>query len=93
MRKGRGHVLQLASDMQDAMQAPMWTIGPSGPTARLAAQLQMVPKNLVTKVLRSSRLGMKLPLRYAITGATPAPLAEGQKYWTATPAPRTKAPL
>mmetsp|Transcript_35021 Transcript_35021/g.90943 ORF Transcript_35021/g.90943 Transcript_35021/m.90943 type:complete len:216 (+) Transcript_35021:897-1544(+) len=86
-------MLQFSSEMAEAMQAPMWTIGPSGPTARLAAHPQTVPPNLNTSVLKLSRLGMKLPLRYAITGATPAPAADGQNSWTAAPAVPTSATL
>lgn len=69
----------------------------SGPMGMPDDTEQMVPMNLVMRVLKRSRLGMWLPLRYAMTSVTPPPAAPGAQYctcglhedgWSAASAPR-----
>mmetsp|Transcript_25415 Transcript_25415/g.71274 ORF Transcript_25415/g.71274 Transcript_25415/m.71274 type:complete len:251 (-) Transcript_25415:404-1156(-) len=59
------------------MMAPMWIMGPSGPTGRPLATASTQLASLATKV-RRLRMPRRLhPLRYAITSGTPDPAARG----------------
>lgn len=60
---GIRYLHSLAYVTTDATQAPMCTIGPSGPIGRPALTAHTVPTNLVIRVRMRSRLGTWLPFR------------------------------
>ena len=52
---------------KEAMQAPVWTMGPSLPTINPANTLRMEPKIFTSRILGADIEWASMPLRYAFT--------------------------
>mmetsp|Transcript_5083 Transcript_5083/g.11089 ORF Transcript_5083/g.11089 Transcript_5083/m.11089 type:complete len:302 (-) Transcript_5083:434-1339(-) len=90
MGKAQPSVFDLICDTPAPIMAPMWIMGPSGPTGMPEPTAVAQLKNLITSVLKLSVFGMCTPFKKPITSGMPDPAAAGAMKTTIRVLKRTK---